>query len=422
MNEQHDEYEEARHLLAPLEIEPTRPSTVDLQQAMADGRRRLRTRRVAGVGTVAAVAALVVAGVPAALAAVRAPDTPPVAGTSSPTATSSPSPAPFPVPAASPEPAPEPPTRCRLELPPVPADAMQSHAFGADPTGRIVYGKYFQRLTGAAEVQPVLWIDGELVAVDIPGNDANITAVNSSGVAVGSSVVGESEEEIRQVAWIYHDGEATELAGENAEPFAITEDGTVLGTRADRTVPVVWRSPEAAPEDLPRVGSSLILSEITPDGAVVGFRLADPERSFVWWPDGTVQDIPRPELDGETLGFRAEALNGHLLVGEATLWEEENGWISYIAGYDLRTEEYTILSQGPPLELWAMNRLGWIGGEADGYASLWSPEGGLLRLPDLGAHHEHGPNLPHWIAEDGRTITGVVEVEGASRAAVWRCD
>jgi hypothetical protein len=425
MHQDHDEYEEARRLLAPFASEPTRPSTVDVQRAMADGRRRLRTRRLAGV---AAVTALVVAGVPVALAAVRAPLNPPVAAatatpSATPTPTPSPSPESFPVPTASPEPAPEPPTSCELELPPLPADASQSWAFGTDPTGRIVFGKYHQPAgPDLTSITPVLWIDGEAVPLDGAGEDPNIAAVNSSGVAVGSGFVGETEAEIRRVAWIYQDGEVTELAGDDAEPFAITDDGIVVGTVSDRTVPVVWPSPDAPAEQLPtpELTDNWIISEVKPDGTIVGFNNDDLENSFVWWPDGSVQAIPMSKVDGEWFGFRAYALNGHVVVGEA--WYD--GWFQSSAAYDLATGEYRFLSQDAPLDIWSMNRHGWVVGEADGYAGLWTPEGGLLRLPDLGLHNEYGPNRPTSVTDDGRTITGVVEAaeaEGLSRAAVWRC-
>jgi hypothetical protein len=422
MYQEHDEYEEARRLLAPLASEPTRPSRVDIQRAIADGRRRVRTRRLAAVGAVAAVTALVVAGVPAALAAVRAPEGPPVAS-GQPSQSPSPSPSPtYPVPTTEPEPAPEPPTSCELELPPVPAEAWQSIAFGADPTGRIVYGRYY--LPGGYGVQPVLWIDGELVPVDIPGNDASIAAVNSSGVAVGTSIVGEGEDD-HTVAWMYRDGAVTELAGDDARPVAIAEDGTVIGTVSDGGVPVMWRSPDAPPEQLPNPthAGAWQLSTILPDGTVVGFRDSEYERSFVWWPDGTVQKIPRPEVDGEVFGFRAHGLNGGVLVGLVSGFDANgNRTGRYTATYDLTSGEFTILSQDAPIKMWAMNRHGWIAGEADGYAGLWTPEGGLLTLPDLGIHNEYTPNLPHWVADDGRTITGAVEeVEGQSLAAVWRC-
>jgi hypothetical protein len=396
MHQDHDEYEEARRLLAPFASEPTRPSTVDVQRAMADGRRGLRTRRLAGVGAVAAVTALVVAGVPVALAAVRAPLNPPVAAatvtpSATPTPTPSPSPESFPVPTASPEPAPEPPTSCELELPPLPADASQSWAFGTDPTGRIVFGKYHQPAgPDLTSITPVLWIDGEAVPLDGAGEDPNIAAVNSSGVAVGSGFVGETEAEIRRVAWIYQDGEVTELAGDDAEPFAITDDGMVVGTVSDRTVPVVWPSPDAPAEQLPtpELTDNWIISEVKPDGTIVGFNNDDLENSFVWWPDGSVQAIPMSKVDGEWFGFRAYALNGHVVVGEA--WYD--GWFQSAAAYDLATGEYRFLSQDAPL--------------------------------DLGLHNEYGPNRPTSVTDDGRTITGVVEAaeaEGLSRAAVWRC-
>jgi hypothetical protein len=431
MYEERDEHEEARRLLAPLASEPTRPSMVDVSRAVADGRRRLRTRRIAGVGTVAAVTALVVAGVPAALAAVRAPDAPPVAS-GSPTATPSPSPnpslTPYPVPTTEPEPAPEPPTSCELELPPVPPDANPSIAFGTDPTGRIVYGKYYQPVSeDETSIQQVLWIDGEAVPIDVPGVDPNIHAVNSSGWAVGTSL--DDGEADRHVAWIYHDGQVTELAGDDVDARAITEDGVVLGTRAGGAVPVVWDSPEALPADLPVPASvgSYFMSELLPDGTAVGFRFDDTlvGHSYVWWPDGSVQEIPLPEFDGEQFGFRARFLNGHLVVGEATLFgaTEDGGDRWYAAVYDLRTGEFTRLAEDAPVEMLALNRHGWIAGEVeDGQARLWTPEGGLLPLPDLGVDSEYPPTYVQWVTDDGRVVTGEVETGGTRRAAVWRCD
>jgi uncharacterized membrane protein len=428
MYEEHDEHEEARRLLAPLASEPTRPSTVDLRRAMADGRRRLRTRRLAGVGAVAAATALVVAGVPAALAAVRAPDGPPVASTATPTTTPSPSPT-----------GPVPPTECELVELAEGEGAYQSVVTAADPTGRFIGGRFFLpvgtsdgNLGPETSVLPVIWHGDEPVAVDIPGDDPVVTDVNSRGAAVGTSLESYEESE-SAVSWIYQDGRVSRLAGENAAVSAINEQGVVVGTQGSPARPVVWRSPTAQPEELSIPAgdwASFRGTEVDDSGTIVGTghdlaALPDesPDRPFVWLPDGTRQEIPAPTVNGEpALGFRAETIHDGVTTGLALVAPG----LERPFRYELATGEFTDLDPGIPIATEAWSGDGWVVGYTSdelvivtGSAVVPLP---YPRTPDYSDDSSLSPPTVAAVSDDGLTVTGqIYDEEGNAHAAAWYC-
>jgi hypothetical protein len=71
------DYESVRRLLGPLDTEPASPSIVDMRRAMADGRRRVRMRRMTGAAAAAVVTVLAVAGAPLAWQGIAGPVSPP---------------------------------------------------------------------------------------------------------------------------------------------------------------------------------------------------------------------------------------------------------------------------------------------------------------------------------------------------------
>lgn len=90
--------------------------------------------------------------------------------------------------------------------------------------------------------------------------------------------------------------------------------------------------------------------------------------------------------------------------------------------YDLTTGEFTDLSGSASIQPWGWNRHGWFVGETDEFGGLWTPEAGLLRLPDLGAQNGYPPSSPRSVTDDGRTVVGdVTDPGGDQHAAVWRC-
>lgn len=434
MYEERDDLEYGRRMLAPLAGEPAGASTVDIRRAIADGRRRQRVRRVAGGSAVAAATALVVAGVPVALAAADGPDTPPPAATpsampASPTASSG-------SPTASSGPVP--PSECQLQDLPVPEGAYQSLVTGGDPTGRFLLGRSYD--WEAPTIQVLLWDDGEPVAVDMPGADPALDDANSSGVAVGTSYETYQGAD-HPVSWIYRDGQLTRLPGEDVAVSAINEPGVVVGTREDperEQVPVVWRSATAEPEDLsvPDDSWSVEAHDVDGDGTVVGSgsdrdqRPDPPEHSFVWLPDGTRQELPMPEVDhGTVTGFAARSIQDGVVIGHATR-DLGDGLIDLPAfRYDLRTGEFTGLSGGVEFGVEAWNAAGWVVGHTrDGLVLLAGSEPVALPYPELPEDPlVRAGQLPivATVSDDGRTVAGQVHIGGGedwyARAVAWRC-
>src|SRR5690348_4049891 len=124
---------ELHDLMVAVDVPPTR---VDLQRAIADGRRRSRRRAIAG----AAFAVLVVAGAAGVVTSRVTGDAPPA-----------------PIPAAPPSKAAAPPTGCAVETYAVPAGRTGGVINAIDDTGRYLVGALY---TGTVPV-PVRWQNGE---------------------------------------------------------------------------------------------------------------------------------------------------------------------------------------------------------------------------------------------------------------------
>src|SRR3954464_5413617 len=137
-------------LLRSLDPEPPTPSTVDITQAIATGRKR-RMRRGVGYGGGAAVPPLVVAGVAGVAVAVgqhgNSPKRPTVAA-----ASPKPSPSALPkgdytIPGTPGWSAPEaiPPSSCTIEKLPVPDGVRMALVSGGDPTGNWFVGRSYPK-------------------------------------------------------------------------------------------------------------------------------------------------------------------------------------------------------------------------------------------------------------------------------------
>jgi hypothetical protein len=434
MYDEREEYEHARRLLAPLADQEAGPSRVDLQRAIVAGRRRQRTRQLVGVSAIAAVTALAVAGIPTALVAAWEPDDPTLASTPPPAATASPTASPAPV-------GPTPPTGCELARLPEPDGAYQSLVTGADPTGRFILGRtYFRDEPG---VRPVIWDDGELVTVDVPGYDPSLVDANSSGVAVATSFE-QPDGPNRQQAWVYRDGQLSRLAGENVSVSAINEQGMAVGagyrSEIDGT-PLVWRSLSADPEELPVPAGEwdIATTDVDSDGTVIGHGIDiaeipdPPEHSYVWLPDGTRQELPRPDIDGEpAFDFAAESIHDGVVTGRAKqLLDGGNGWTFHVFRYDLATGEFTPLTTPVSMGVEVWNRQGWFAGNTgDGLVLVTGS--GTVSLP-----YPQGPENPDdpfaddpivaAISDDGRIVGGQIWADTGdpetvdAEAVSWRC-
>lgn len=416
MNDQDDL---ARRLLAPLAGEPAGPSTVDIRRAMAEGRRRLRTRRVAGVSVAAAMTVLVAAGVPVALDATRnVAEHPPPLGTPSGPATPTPA-------------GPAPPDACEREDLAVPDEAYQSLVSGGDPTGRFILGvTYFW---DAPAERVVVWDGGEPIPVEVPGEDPGLDDINSSGVGVGSSFLSDEN----QVSWLYQDGAVQQLP-DGYHAIAINEQGAIAGSVGShgQRRPAVLRSPAADPEELSVPGPSwdVTATDVGADGTVVGngYDLDQvprpPDHGFVWSPDGIRRQLPAPLIDGKPSGgFLPHSIRDGVVTGLAIeLLEEDDGFTYRLFEYELRTGEFTDLSAHASFVPYEWNSRGWMVGYTEGELLLQAgPVQVPLPHPELPENPEDRfLNLPtvELLSDDGRTVAGDVRVDETPRAVVWRCE
>jgi hypothetical protein len=391
--------------LRALDEEPPTPSRVDVERAIADGR-RLRTRR--GVGYAGAATLTVVAVVGASVA---------VSGLFTDTR-------PTGTPAASGQPETAiPPTSCALEQLPVPDNEPMALTSGADPTGKYIVGRTYPEGGG---YRGVIWQDGQATAVDLPGDEEeSLTDVNSTGTAVGWSYEGGGP-----VPYVYSGGQVSRLPGaDHGSAFAINDAGAIVGEDAAGTA-LMWPSATEEPTrlPLPEGSSAATANDIDEDGTVVGN--IDLQRPYVWFADGTHRDLPLPTLGGKP------ATNGRVFT-------VRNGWATGWAGigndaasgrpnaegemvgvrWNLRTGETRTVDDfaGSPD---AVNAQGWMVGLSKQARAVLVTDAGTVDLPEL-APHEPGllTNLPGTVSDDGRLITGQSDdAADTIQAVVWRCE
>lgn len=426
--------DDAAVLLRTLDCEPRTPSTIDIERAVRDGRRRARRRLTAQAGSAVVAAALVIAGGTVAVL-VRTggqdnanPDVSPTQGGSS--AAASPSGRASAPPSASAPvqgPVPAAPTKCTLSLLPIPDGVRMAIVTGADPTGRLILGRSYP---GSGSHQVLLWRDGRVQKVPLDGDDQSLTDINTAGLAVGGTFrpnPGGGEDNLRQVPVAYlPDGRLVNLADNAADgsAHAVNEAGAIVGELGRR--PVRWASAQGAVENLPLPpGASLgQASDIDEDGTIVGFVEFgnSGERPYVWFADGTHRELPVPANAGEqdtrkqtfvrAYGIRNGWVTGIMDVvskASAVRWNVYTGEVKVFPEFLIRAS--------------MANVHGWqVGTDQQGRAILLTPAG-VVVLPDL-SRHEAGnlKNIATTVSDDGRTIGGQSDDSGdVIRAVVWRC-
>ncbi|MBQ0895311.1 hypothetical protein KBX37_19775 [Micromonospora sp. U56] len=415
-------------LLRSLNDEPRTRSTVDVQRAIADGRRR-RVRRGAGYAGAATVTALAVAGASVA-GGVFNPAPSQTAATGAPrTTASAPPKAEYTIPGTagwSAAPA-TPPTSCTLNRLPVPDNAPMALVTGAAPTGRYIVGRSYPK---AGSYQAVVWHNGSVQKVMLPGDEELLQDVNSAGTAVGWSWAGGSEEDTGPVPYVYHDGEVSPLQGvRRGSAYAINDAGAIVGDDTGRAA-LVWPSATAKPVRLPvPAGTSVATArDIDEDGTTVG--TINDERPYVWFPDGTHRELPMPRIDG-------------VQTGSARAFSIRNGWATGVASrltrggkgtkadrannaravrWNVRTGEVRVFGelQGFPNEV---NAQGWqVGTDKQGRAVLVADAEPVV-LPALaGGQPTAVSNIATTLSDDGRTVAGQSDdATDTIQAVVWRC-
>ncbi|MFG1674428.1 hypothetical protein [Micromonospora sp. NPDC049282] len=432
-----------RDLLNSLDEGPRSPSRVNIERAIADGRRRRARRGIAYTGA-AAVTALAVA-VASVAAGAHWPTQPAATGTAS-TAVANATQPPYVIPGTPgwSVPAATPPTRCTLDRLPVPDNAPAAVVSGAEPTGRYLVGRSYPKTGG---YQAVIWHDGRADKVMLPGDlEESLQDVNSAGTAVGWSFTGSGEADTGPVPYVYHDGKVSRLPGvRRGSAYAINNAGAIVGDDSGDAA-LVWPSATTEPIrlPLPAGASRATARDIDEDGTVVGTMTVGgrstpsaagiaPTVPYVWLPDGTHRQLPMPTIDG-------------VQAATASVTSVRNGWAIGVAGRDTKT-----LGSGSPggadraaatrAVRWhiqtgevrvfdelrfgaeATNAHGWqVGTDRQGRA-VFRTDAATVVLPDLADPPPGGlSTIATTLSDDGRTIAGQSDDStGKLQAIVWRC-
>ncbi|MCA2211432.1 hypothetical protein [Jidongwangia harbinensis] len=325
--------DDPQRLLEPLRGEPYGLPAYDVDRAMADGRRRRRLRRWSVTAAVSAVTLVTAGGGTAVATALRDDDR-----------------GPEPLPSVvAPVPATQPSRELSCTMSKLPTGRVKKALVtSGDPTGRYLAGRVYPP---GEEVRTVVWRDGKLLSTEaMPGSDATIEDLNTSGVGVGTSYVGED----RTGAFVLRDGKFTALDGENPAASSINNAGVIVGSGGGELerYPLRWAAPGAAPEKLPlprgmTEGRAMLVDE---DGMVVG-TVAEPSdrgegSGHLWLPDGTGRTLPLPEVNGKkAILFSPESIGAGTVAGVAVFDDGETRTFATLT-YDIATNRYERLDAG----------------------------------------------------------------------------
>ncbi|MER7335098.1 MULTISPECIES: hypothetical protein [unclassified Micromonospora] len=415
--------ERVTDLLRRLDEEPAGLPRIDVPGAIREARRRRRNRRAAVAGA-AALGVLAAAALPGILhGRDRAAPAPAV----------SPS-------LPSPKPRPTGPWEgvCTAELLPVPDDALGSVVTGGDPDGRWLVGRQIPR--NLRNYRLLIWHEGRVRAVELPGEEQELQDVNRSGLAVGSARPTRGLPEALAV----RDGQPVRLPGiGSGAATAVNDAGRIVGWRDVESVgpwpatrPVVWDSYDSQAVDLPLPGPAWYGSavDIDEDGTVLA-DMADmagavdpgrPRRAVVWRPGATRPEVlPLPRVPGgDTVQFTPLSLAGGWVTGMA--WREKqpgeprNALQEYPVRIDLRTGQAELL----PATVWAGtgNARGWQAGTSSGNnLTAVVTDTKMVKLPGLDGTTASGSGWVRSLSDDGRVVAGQLYLDNTGRAVRWTC-
>lgn len=396
-------------LLRPLDMEPLAASRVDVARAVADGRRRRRSRWYASGAAVVALTATAVTGGPLAVAALNPP---------------APAPTPALTPTASATPSstagarPDGPTGCTVTR--LPTDGIdKALVTGADSSGRYAVGRTYPG-TAKFRYPLVVWKDGKLVdEVEMPGSDQSLNDVNSRGVAVGSSF----DAKDRKHPYVYRDGTVSRLAGDGeGTATAINDAGVIIGGLGGDPLyprPVRWASATAQPVALtvPKGVSSAAVVDIDEDGTILGMitRGRDKDSGYLWAPDGTGRELALPKVDGKApTSFWPNSLRNGWIGGQAVIdTDKSRAFTAFRFRIDTGQYERLPVAAGRPLIAangWIVNAMGppiLLGG------------GRIVTLPKYRKQTDYQVVS---ISDDGRVIVGYSSSGMQNHPLRWRCD
>jgi hypothetical protein len=401
-------------LLESLRAEPAAPSRIDVQRAMSDGLRRRRVRRWSGGAAIATVTVAVAVGGAVVVQATGAEPGPPTAGGTTVAASAAPK-------------LPEP-KDCTIHR--LPTGGVDKAIVSAgDPSGHYLAGRVYPP---GGHPKTVVWKDGRLQGGGtVPGEDADIYAINSAGVGVGSAYAGDNE-----YPYVVRNGTSTRLKGGTGSAMGISADGVVvggLGGNLDR-VPVRWSSADAEPTRLrlPAGATGGEVRAIGEDGTLIGVvQIGKDERGYIWPPDGTGSAVPPATVDGQTGEFVPFSMAGGWVYGSVSFALPGGGDRITAARLRVGTSTYESLMVGPGEQTFGATN-GWVLGTAakiSDSASAVVPAiavgGHVVELPvDPGAHHY----LVSSFSADGHTAggyssdaSGKENTPVRNRAFMWTC-
>jgi hypothetical protein len=282
---------------------------------------------------------------------------------------------------------------------------------GADPTGRYIVGRSYP----GGRPTTVIWRDRQPQSVPMAGSDPELYDITSTGVAVGSSYLGD-----KTAAWVYADGRYTRLAGTEAQALAINERRQIVGSVRNR--PVLWPAPGAQPTNLALPGPQWTgkATGIDEDGTIVGAVSAQPNGLRVgalWRPDGTFEQLSVPNGHGAPpTEYLAVSIRDGWVVGWAAFDRENARFIGaplWNVGAGTRQDRDGFAS--------SVNARGWYVGSrtlvAGGEQVILPIPPGFTKQPDIEAYT---------ISDDGSTIAGQAatwngDVRNEPVPVVWTC-
>lgn len=373
-------------IFAPLRERPVPPLDVDLGRAMATGRRRVRVRRtVALTGTAALTTLAVAVGV---MAGTREKPAPPSLGA-------------------------PPGLSCRVSALPLPPGETQGGALAVDPSGRYAVGAVAGSEETGEQGKALLWDNGKLRVLDVPGFAPTPLAVNSAGVVVGGVT-----REHRLHAWAYVGGKVVTLAdnGGGATANGVNSRGDIAGViyrPGDRTEAVTWsadRTDTVHTITAPKNSGAKAISET---GVVVGF--AD-SRPYVWKTAFEEGGRPLPALpggsEGSVLGLAGDWAIGTSGPGDRpVVWDLARG----------RVEPVTAIKPAAVTATGTLVGASAATGSAPPYSDASLLAGGkVYELPHLTERRD--TDEAAGVSADGRVVVGR-QATGAGRETplLWRC-
>jgi len=404
--------------LNALRDEPVKPPSASVQEAMRTGRRRIRVRR-ATVGGITLIAVAAVLG-SASLVAHTAGG-PPHLPTVTPTVSTPPSRHPAALPAKPPL------TKvkgCAIRpLQPLPSGSYTS-VLAVDSTGRYAVGAYLP--DGATGDRAVLWQDGVPTVLDTPGQDAHPVAVNSSGVVIGQSAIGD-----RFVDWVAMNGTVftpTSTATGDVRLAAINDRGMIVGAVGSglHYVSMLWTSPTAVGTPLPMPGPNWLVGPqaINDDSVIVG--IAEPDRSgkqsvIMWGADRKYQLLPTPL-------FKNPASLGIANIDQRHFTAFDRNGIHQDAAYvfDIASGKHATIERPDNLGLSAGSGaglfIGWLKSPTEG-SILWGPGPRTTTLP---TRSHNSVVTAQAISANGRFVGGIEQsaagtTQPATQPVIWAC-